>query len=107
MPLTLQLLPAGLALADREPWIWCYEGPDGGREPVNRVPFSSDAEGSGWSAYAEPERVGAWFHGVWWWDRDLSSDRNVWDLRGPWGGAADVIRSWNAGNGADCPQRAS
>jgi hypothetical protein len=60
-----------------------------------------------WTGWARQHDAPAWFHGLWWWDWDLSTDRNVWDLRGPGGGAADVIRSWNTGNGAGCPQRAS
>ena len=60
-----------------------------------------------WSGWARSNGEPSWFHGLWWWDWDLSGPQytNVWDLRaGANGGAESVIRSWNTNNGSTCPE---
>jgi hypothetical protein len=56
-----------------------------------------------WTSWSRAHGNPGWFHGLWWWDVDLSQAPNVWDLRGGAGGAMGIVRSWNTGKGARCP----
>jgi hypothetical protein len=56
-----------------------------------------------WTSWSRAHGDPGWFHGLWWWDIDLSKAPNIWDLRGGAGGAMGIVRSWNTGKGARCP----
>jgi hypothetical protein len=55
-----------------------------------------------WTQWAREHGDPSWFRGLWWWDWDLSSSANVWDVKS---GAEGVIRSWNTGGGGSCPSQ--
>jgi hypothetical protein len=60
-----------------------------------------------WTQWSRDHGSPGWFHGLWWWDWDLSAARNVWDVSAGDGAAVGVIQAWNAGRGPDCPERGS